>query len=70
MSIQFKKHYKFAHQGLRVECFEPSQVVENPSEDLVKTATADGVLSGTDEKETDEQEPETKSEPKKTKVKA
>jgi len=68
MAIKFKTDYRFAHNGLRVEPFKAGQVVENPSEDLLKTATADGVLCGV-EKEF-KAEPETKPEPKKTKVKA
>lgn len=67
MPIEFKSDYNFAHNGLRVERFRAGQVVENPSEDLVKTATADGVLFNADNrKERDEAKPE----PKKTRVKA
>lgn len=64
MSICFKKPYKFAHHGLLVEHFVAGQVVENPSQELAQTATADGVI------ETGEPEEGAKPEPKKSRLKA
>lgn len=67
MSIKFTKKYSFAHRGVEIENFEPGQIVENPSPDLEKTATADGVIEVAGSAKDGEK---AKSEPKKAKPKA
>jgi len=41
MKLKFTKPFKFAHGGTQIECFQPGQIVENPSARLYEVAIAD-----------------------------
>lgn len=41
MKLKFNKAFKFAHGGTQIECFNPGQIVENPSGRLYEIAIAE-----------------------------
>jgi len=41
MKLKFTKTFKFAHGGTQIECFNPGQIVENPSDRLYEIAIAE-----------------------------
>jgi len=41
MKLKFTQPFKFAHGGTQIECFQPGQIVENPSARLYEVAIAD-----------------------------
>ena len=43
MKLKFTKTFKFAHGGTQIECFQPGQVVENPSDRLYDVAIEEKV---------------------------
>lgn len=74
MNIKFTRHYKFAHGGTQIECFEPEQIVENPPARLYELAISDGAAIDPEAEETlpeESQKPAATVKPAKpTKVKA
>jgi len=41
--LKFTKEYKFAHNGVKVECFQPGQEVAEPTAELYDFALRAGV---------------------------
>jgi len=59
--LKFTKEYKFAHNGVRVECFQPGQEVAEPTAELYDFALRAGVA--VDPSVIAEPEPEPEPEP-------
>lgn len=66
MKLKFTKAFKFAHGGTQIECFNPGQIVENPSDRLYEIAIAE--KAAIDPEAPAEERPEPKAKTAKAKV--